>query len=260
MIKFFRKIRQKLLSENRVSKYLIYAIGEILLVVIGILIALQINNWNEESKTNERQRNYLALVKSEMFNNLDALQTEKQRLNGTLEGLREMVSLSDQSTVEINEKELSSSLGKAFSKTIRFKYENGTLTELISSGVLKEIKSDSIRNTLASWEGIIQKVFVQENEVNSYIQKGNDYLEKHGNVRVIIDDNGGNGWWKIRKLPTTKSNKFLLDSQEFENILVFAIGTGQALLDARYNNIEQEIKLLIKLIDLELNNKRKTRG
>lgn len=50
MIKFFRKIRQKLLSENRFSKYLIYAIGEIVLVVIGILIALQINNWNELQK------------------------------------------------------------------------------------------------------------------------------------------------------------------------------------------------------------------
>ena len=50
MIKFFRKIRQKLLVENRFNKYLLYAIGEIVLVVIGILIALQINNWNENRK------------------------------------------------------------------------------------------------------------------------------------------------------------------------------------------------------------------
>ena len=50
MIKFFRKIRRKLLSENRFSKYILYAIGEIILVVIGILIALQINNWNEDKK------------------------------------------------------------------------------------------------------------------------------------------------------------------------------------------------------------------
>jgi len=50
MLKFFRKIRQNLLSENKFSKYLIYAIGEIILVVIGILIALQINNWNENRK------------------------------------------------------------------------------------------------------------------------------------------------------------------------------------------------------------------
>lgn len=50
MIKFFRKIRQKLLHQNRITQYLAYAIGEILLVVIGILIALQINNANEARK------------------------------------------------------------------------------------------------------------------------------------------------------------------------------------------------------------------
>ncbi|KKO07869.1 hypothetical protein LCGC14_0052110 [marine sediment metagenome] len=50
MIKFFRKIRQKMLTENKFSKYLIFAIGEIILVVIGILIALQINNANEKQK------------------------------------------------------------------------------------------------------------------------------------------------------------------------------------------------------------------
>lgn len=50
MLKFFRKIRQRLLTENKFSKYLLYAIGEIILVVIGILIALSINNWNEIRK------------------------------------------------------------------------------------------------------------------------------------------------------------------------------------------------------------------
>ncbi|TVZ60155.1 hypothetical protein NA63_2705 [Flavobacteriaceae bacterium MAR_2010_105] len=50
MIKFFRRIRQNLLTQNKLSKYILYAIGEIFLVVIGILIALQINNWNETRK------------------------------------------------------------------------------------------------------------------------------------------------------------------------------------------------------------------
>lgn len=50
MINFFKKIRQDLLMENKTGKYLKYAIGEILLVVIGILIALQANNWNEDRK------------------------------------------------------------------------------------------------------------------------------------------------------------------------------------------------------------------
>ena len=56
MIKFFRKIRQKLLEQNRVSKYLLYAFGEIILVVIGILIALQINNWNEGRKEKAEEK------------------------------------------------------------------------------------------------------------------------------------------------------------------------------------------------------------
>ena len=59
MIKFFRKIRQKLLTENKFSKYLLYAIGEILLVVIGILIALSINNWNEKRKNNSLKESYI---------------------------------------------------------------------------------------------------------------------------------------------------------------------------------------------------------
>ncbi|WP_432410515.1 DUF6090 family protein [Rasiella sp. SM2506] len=56
MIKFFRKIRQRLVAESKFSKYLLYAIGEIILVVIGILIALQINNWNEGRKENRNLR------------------------------------------------------------------------------------------------------------------------------------------------------------------------------------------------------------
>jgi len=58
MIKFFRKIRQRLLTENKFSKYLLYAIGEIILVVIGILIALSINNWNEDNKNRTLISNY----------------------------------------------------------------------------------------------------------------------------------------------------------------------------------------------------------
>lgn len=66
MIKFFRKFRQNLLSEGKTGKYLKYAIGEIILVVIGILIALQINNWNEKRKNQKLVSTY----KSELVNDL----------------------------------------------------------------------------------------------------------------------------------------------------------------------------------------------
>jgi len=70
MIKFFRKIRQGLLSQNKFSKYLLYAIGEIILVVMGILIALQINNWNEERKASDYNTVLLKQVYKELAFNI----------------------------------------------------------------------------------------------------------------------------------------------------------------------------------------------
>jgi len=81
MIKFFRNIRQNLLNEGKTSKYFKYAIGEIILVVIGILIALQINNWNEQRKKNELGRDYLLQLKKDL--SLDAILYEEQIYNLT---------------------------------------------------------------------------------------------------------------------------------------------------------------------------------
>lgn len=67
MIKFFRHIRQSIINQNRTKKYLLYAIGEIILVVIGILIALQINNWNENKKSKKDER----YVLTEVLKNLE---------------------------------------------------------------------------------------------------------------------------------------------------------------------------------------------
>lgn len=78
MIKFFRNIRQSLIMENKTGKYLKYAFGEIVLVVIGILIALQINNWNEVRKDHNRLINIYSLI-------YDDIENDKQELIGNLE-------------------------------------------------------------------------------------------------------------------------------------------------------------------------------
>ena len=70
MIKFFRKIRYNLMSENKTAKYFKYAIGEIILVVIGILIALQINNWNEKQKDIEKEQQILLSLREEFKQNI----------------------------------------------------------------------------------------------------------------------------------------------------------------------------------------------
>ena len=79
MIKFFRKIRQRLLTENKFSKYLIYAIGEIVLVVIGILIALQLNNLNENKKNDIFEKEILSQIQENLKS--DWLVLKKIELN-----------------------------------------------------------------------------------------------------------------------------------------------------------------------------------
>lgn len=81
MIKFFRKIRRNLISENKFSKYLIYAIGEIILVVIGILIALSINNWNQEQQQKKVLKNIYATIKADLqqdIKNIDKIVNSSQ--------------------------------------------------------------------------------------------------------------------------------------------------------------------------------------
>ena len=77
MIKFFRKIRQQLIQENQMGKYFKYAIGEIILVVIGILIALQINNWNENRKQAIKEYDVLEELKQGLQANKTILESRK---------------------------------------------------------------------------------------------------------------------------------------------------------------------------------------
>ena len=79
MIKFFRKIRQKLLQENRFSKYMLYALGEIILVVIGILLALKINNWNQILKDRDFAQESMNGLKFDLTNDLSKLDTVIQK-------------------------------------------------------------------------------------------------------------------------------------------------------------------------------------
>lgn len=81
MISLYRRLRQKLSYEGKFRKYLVYAIGEIVLVVIGILIALQINNWNEWRKERVKEREVLSELKENLQRNIEDL-------NGTLEQAR----------------------------------------------------------------------------------------------------------------------------------------------------------------------------
>jgi len=88
MIKLFRNIRKKLAAENKFMAYSRYAIGEIVLVVIGILIALQINNWNEQQKHYKSRTNYTKSLISDLEKDSIQLIEENIKLNARLENLQ----------------------------------------------------------------------------------------------------------------------------------------------------------------------------
>ena len=87
MIKFFRNIRKKLATEGKAIGYLRYAIGEIVLVVIGILIALQVNNWNEQRKQSKSRKAYTEALISDLEKDSVQLVDENRKLRGRLDDL-----------------------------------------------------------------------------------------------------------------------------------------------------------------------------
>ena len=81
MIKFFRHIRQRMIKENRFTRYFLYAIGEIILVMVGILLALQVNNWNHDRKEHKQE----AKLYENLLESLTADSTDLLRVQGLLE-------------------------------------------------------------------------------------------------------------------------------------------------------------------------------
>ena len=96
MIKFFRKIRYHIMEKNKTGKYLKYAIGEIVLVVIGILIALQINTWNEFRKERKIEKELLAELHFTIKNNHKALEGGLERWQYTIDAIELILQVIDE--------------------------------------------------------------------------------------------------------------------------------------------------------------------
>ena len=146
MIKFFRKIRYKLMEQNKTGKYLKYAIGEIVLVVIGILIALQINNWNEARKVENSKQALMLALKSEMVKNKNVMERYAQGINKTNTNFNKVLQYSaGNSNMHVDS--LKYYLPKMiFERTLSIL--NAVQEEAISSGKF-ELLSDSLKQNLS---------------------------------------------------------------------------------------------------------------
>ncbi len=227
MIKFYRKIRQKLLSQGKTGKYFKYAIGEIVLIVIGILVALSINNWNEKRKNQELEENILRGIKNDFQETID-------RLNVTIKNQKEVVRWSI-ALSNLIEKEMS--IEK--SDSIDFYYSYGALSyyrvepvlgtydALIGSGNTSIIRNKELLNSLSQFSAITKLEFEDEtasmdllkliqestNEY-AYILLPNFYRQNLGLERTYSEEEKRGA---IKKLITNKAFlSYLLERINYE--------------------------------------------
>ena len=168
MLRFFRQIRQRLLTENKFSKYLLYAVGEIMLVVIGILIALQVNTWNDYRQERTLESKYLARIHEDLRIDYDYF---KRRIDSA----EYYVSSSEAFIEKLYEKLYTlddvSELVKLFSKFYKSEMmttQNSTFSEMLYAGKLELITNEELKLLLLEYYRKNEEVAKHVAEFNAY--------------------------------------------------------------------------------------------
>ena len=149
MIKFFRRIRFDLMEKNKTGKYLKYAIGEIILVVIGILIALQVNNWNEDRKNRAQEKFILERLSIDLNSDLDLLSYQIDKASSFLEQYKfctEVLLDETQTTREIFIENLSSIL-----TILYFDQNRTTFSNIVSSGQMEYLQNQILADSIIKY-------------------------------------------------------------------------------------------------------------
>lgn len=250
-MRFFRKIRQKLFAENKFSKYLVYAIGEIILVVIGILIALAINNYNLERSLRDKEQVYLQGLKDEFQTSKLKLQELIQVNRNNYKGAKKLVQL-NANEAENSEEEFSKLMYGTFSFDISFNPNNSLLNEMINSGSLKDIQNRELRERLTNWFSRLEDISRQEEDLGAQREKVLDIFQSDiYSLRTIMDDANVNDEVGLPKAENHKSNLDLLNSTKFENLVLMFILSSYSTEQTHYAPLMQEIDSILFLIKNE---------
>ncbi|MFC3881534.1 hypothetical protein ACFOSV_15170 [Algoriphagus namhaensis] len=241
MIKFFRIIRQRMLTENRASKYLLYAIGEIVLVVIGILIALQINTWNQDRVNRKMEKKILIDLRQELSTNKEKVRKAIERRENLYEPLGRYMklmvkdSISYSSFSEIHQKTFfSSKISPSF----------GVINSLISSGEVNLISNDSLKYLVTDWRDVIAVfMYIEDNSFAGH-RRFEEYFDK---VFPLMGNQFHNKSLEDLRVRFEK----IIDDIEYRNRL---ITIGQHFEAANLNGHEtiDYIDRMTNLIDREL--------
>lgn len=183
MIKFFRKIRLDLLSEGKTAKYLKYAIGEIILVVIGILIALGINNWNENRKLEEIRQSYYHQL-------IEDFEADKAYAENQIQLMESSISSFENYKLIYNQPNLS--LTEAFEamknhdwSVLILEFKTSTIKSLLSSGNLNLIES-ALRNKLETYNSSKNLTLNNYNNLNSSARNILENVTMQGGIAELL--------------------------------------------------------------------------
>ena len=236
MIKFFRKIRQQLLTQNRFSQYLLYAIGEIVLVVVGILIALSINNWNEGKKSKRIETSILHELHKDFINNKLRFDGVKQIYKAGLDATEKIISFIPFEELEHSVDSFYKYRHIAF-KTKTFEAANGTVESIISSSSYTFITNDTLRNYLLSWKDVLR-----------------DYKEEEDFGWSALEDEilpyEYTYFDKLNEL--NPENRYPLETLRFKNLMVLRRNALLSILSSiNETEIEKTIDEIIRLTTIE---------
>lgn len=220
MLPFFRQIRQRLLTEYRFSKYLLYAIGEILLVVIGILLALQVNNWNENRRTRNAEHELLLNLKEELITNQALLVEAISYSSKSMSGARRVVEIYQNGYKDHGSSELDSLLGVC-QWAWTYDAVMGVPISIRTSGQINTIQNSELRLFVASFEEVVRDVQEEGNLlrhiiVDQFMPMVGKYVSSNNRSSYI-----GEGYAIVEKSVFESDYKGLFADRELENLITY---------------------------------------
>jgi hypothetical protein len=237
---------------NKFTTYLLYAIGEIILVVVGILIAVSIDDWNEAKQNLKREIIYLEALSKEFRVNQERLQSAMRVNQGNLKAARRLSELMGVNPSSVPIDTLRKLCLGVINAEVQYRPSNGVINEIINSGKLELFKDDSIRFMISGWEGELSKVrFQEKDELEVARQKVAEIIMESINSKNMAMNYSSNVFGLTRSKLSSKESE-ILSSLAFENQLVFYIACSHWLV-GRYQNLYNYQEILIEKIQRNLN-------
>lgn len=249
MIDFFRNIRKTLLINGRSSKYLKYAIGEILLIVIGILIALQLNNWNEIRKIRNSEQLLLKNLLVEMNVNYKQLNQVTEYNSKSLSAAKKLIEIYNGGHVYKNTQELDSILS-LIQWAFTFNPELGSLNSIKNAGKLNYIQNERLRSLISSFEdmskdALEESIIIRNLIIDKYVPSVNQYVSLNQRLKFLGDD------YVVGKSKFDPDYNGLLEDRTLESLISYIHTWRIDELDEA-NNLKKVMREFIDVINKEI--------